>query len=56
MTPRKTKAKVDDTGHISLKPDLGARLKQGVAILGFLFIAHFLIDLGVAVFVVWSLL
>lgn len=38
------------------KPDLQAKLKQGAAILGFLFVAHFLIDLGVAVFVVWSLL
>jgi len=38
------------------KPDLQTKLKQGVAILGFLFIAHFLIDLGVALFIVWSLL
>ena len=38
------------------RPDLGTRLKQGVAILGFLFVIHFLIDALVAGVFLWSLL
>jgi len=37
------------------KPDLQTKLKQGVAILGFLFVVHFLIDVFVAIVFLWSL-
>lgn len=37
-------------------PDLSTQIKRFAGFLGILFATHFLIDLGVAVFMVWRLL